>query len=81
MHLLGFAALDEVRTARIYILSTSKRKKASLMKRLEKSAPVMDFEMKLMGASGKSIPVRVNYIATRKSNGTLEQIRGAVVPK
>lgn len=81
MHLLNFSTHDELITAHIDIMGTSKRVKDNLMKRLQKTSEVMDFEVKLTSASGKTIPVVANYIKTQDSSGMLVRIKGAVIPK
>ena len=81
MHLLGFNTHNEMVAARVNILSSSKRIKDDLIKRLKKTSHVMDFHVKLMNASGKTIPVVANYITTLDNNGMLVRIRGEVVPK
>jgi PAS domain S-box-containing protein len=81
MHLLGFNTQNEMITARINILGSTKRVQDGLMKRLKKTSNVMDFEVKLMGVSGKTIPVVANYITTLDNNGALVRIKGAILPK
>ena len=80
MHLLGFNTHNEMVAARVNILSSSKRIKDDLIKRLKKTSHVMDFHVKLMNASGKTIPVVANYITTLDNNGVLLRIKGAIVP-
>jgi PAS domain S-box-containing protein len=81
MHLLGFSTHDEMITARIDIMGSLKRVKDSLVKRLKKASSVMDFEVNLTSASGRTIPVIANYITTLDRSGVLVRIKGAVVPK
>jgi len=81
MHLLGFSTHDELITAHFNIMGSIKRVRTSLMKRLQKPSNVIDFELKLTKASGKTIPVIANYITVLDSSGALIRIKGAVVPK
>jgi PAS domain S-box-containing protein len=81
IHLLGFNTHNEIITARINILGSTKRVKDGLIKRLKKTSNVMDVEVKLMGASGKTIPVVANYITTLDHKGVLVRIKGAILPK
>jgi PAS domain S-box-containing protein len=81
VHLLQFRTYDELITAQVNILGSTKRVKEGLLNKLKKSFPVFDVEMKLMGAFGKPIPVIAVYAATLERNGTLRAITGFVSPK
>ncbi len=81
MHLLDFTTIDEVISAHINIMGSTKGVKDSFMKRLQKSKDVKDFEVKLKSVSGKTIPVIANYNATLDDNGVLVRIKGTIMPK
>jgi len=78
---LGFKTHEEVIAARMNIFGTAKRTVDSLLKKLQKTPNVVDYELKLTGASGKAIPVIVHYYSDRESDGRIKRIQGAVVPK
>lgn len=81
LHLLGFHTQNEMMTARINVLGSTKRVKDGLLKRLKKTSSVMDVNVQLAGASRKPIPVVANYITTLDNNGRLLRIQGEVIPK
>jgi len=81
MHLLDFSTIDEVIDARINIMGSTKKVKNTFIERLKKSSNVKDVEVRLKDASGKTVFVSANYIATLDGSGTLVRIKGTVTLK
>jgi hypothetical protein len=77
---MGFKTQNELVTAHINILGSSKTIRKTLLKRLKKSQAVMNYRVKLTGASGKTIIVMAQYVTTLDQKDELGRIKGSISP-
>jgi PAS domain S-box-containing protein len=80
VRLLGFSTQNELMTARINILGSSKSIRNSLMKRLKKTQNVLNYRVTLTGASRKTITVLAHYMTTLDHKDALGRIKGTISP-